>query len=95
MPTYNPVAAKEIDEERKDARSLARDACIERMMQHLEDARDPDLTLEVLHEECFDHGLADALLRMYRAGGGVEHVMSVIQSIEAGFFSYAEREADQ
>ncbi len=95
MPTYNPVAAKEIDEERKDARSLARDGCIERMMQHLEDARDPDLTLEVLHEECFDHGLADALLRMYRAGGGVEHVMSVIQSIEAGFFSYAEREADQ
>ena len=95
MPTYNPVAAKELHEKREDARSLARDARIEQTMQKLEDAHDPDLTLEVLHEECFDHGLADALLRMYRAGGGVEHVMSVIQSIEAGFFSYAEREADQ
>ena len=91
--TYNPVAATEARDERENARSLARDACIERMMQHLEDARDPDLTLEVLHEECFDHGLADALLRMYRAGGGVEHVMSVLESIEAGFHQYADREA--
>ena len=95
MPTYNPVAAAEMRDERENARSLARDAHIEQTMQKLEDAHDPDLTLEVLHEECFDHGLADALLRLYRAGGGVEHVMSVLESIEAGFFSHAEREADQ
>ena len=91
--TYNPVAAKEMADERENARSLARDARIEQTMQHLEDARDPDLTLEVLHEECFEHGLADALLRMYRAGGGVEQVMSVLESIEAGFHQYADREA--
>lgn len=95
MPTYNPVAAAEARDEREDARAQAREVCIEQTVQKLEDARDPDLTLEVLHEECFDHGLADALLRLYRAGGGVEHVLSVMQSIEAGFFSYAEREADQ
>ena len=93
--TYNPVAAKEMADERAAQDYDARQAIAEQAHDELISGRDMPLVTEVICNDCTDHGLSEALLLLYNTNGGnANAIRAVIDAVEAGFIAYSDREAE-
>ena len=92
--TYNPVAAKEIDDERQQQDFEARSDVAQEVYKRLTYGTDMGLTAEVITNEAVDHRLIEALMWLHKTdGGNANAIRAVIDAVEAGFHQYADREA--
>lgn len=96
MPTHNPLAAKEMEEEREEQRFEARAQLANKIYKQLTYGEDMALTYEVITNEATDCGLITALMLLHKTDGGdANAIRLVIDAMEDGFWSYADREAER